>query len=95
MLVQINMSAMEGISLVSVGKGLVGITSLVIFAVLFSRNCKAIDWKLVTIGLTVLCLINVVSVGLGDGFILNQYLAEISGTLVSCMSPTMVGLLLG
>jgi len=52
-LAQINMSAMEGISLVSVGKGLVGIASLVLFAVLFSRNRKAIDWKLVTIGLTV------------------------------------------
>jgi len=52
-LAQINMSAMEGISLISVGKGLVGIASLVLFAVLFSRNRKAIDWKLVTIGLTV------------------------------------------
>ncbi len=52
-LAQINMSAMEGISLVSVGKGLIGIASLVLFAVLFSRNRKAIDWKLVTIGLTV------------------------------------------
>jgi len=52
-LAQINMSAMAGISLVSVGKGLVGIVSLVLFAVLFSRNRKAIDWKLVAIGLTV------------------------------------------
>lgn len=52
-LAQINSTAMEGISLVSVGKGLVGIASLVLFAVLFSRNRKAIDWKLVTIGLTV------------------------------------------
>lgn len=52
-LAQINMSAMEGISLVSVAKGLVGIASLVLLAVLFSRNRKAIDWKLVVIGLTV------------------------------------------
>ena len=50
---QINMSAMAGISLVSIGKGLVGIASLVLLAVLFSRNRKAIDWKLVVIGLTV------------------------------------------
>ncbi|HET9571630.1 MAG TPA: nucleoside transporter C-terminal domain-containing protein [Bacteroidales bacterium] len=52
-LAQINMSAMEGISLLSVGKGLIGIVSLVLLAVLFSRNRKSIDWKLVVIGLTV------------------------------------------
>jgi CNT family concentrative nucleoside transporter len=52
-LAQINMSAMEGISVVSVGKGLLGIASLVLMGVLFSRNRKAIDWKLVIIGLAV------------------------------------------
>ena len=48
---QIAISGMAGVSLESVLKGLVGIISLILVAVLFSRNRKAIDWKLVIIGL--------------------------------------------
>lgn len=48
---QISIVGMAGISLASVLKGILGICSLVLFAVVFSRNRKAIDWKLVGVGL--------------------------------------------
>jgi concentrative nucleoside transporter, CNT family len=52
-LAQINYAEMAGISFTSVIKGLIGIVSLIGVAVIFSRNRKAIDWKLVGIGLFV------------------------------------------
>jgi len=49
---QLSLDGMAGISLASVLKGILGIFSLILFAVIFSRNRKAIDWKLVLIGLS-------------------------------------------
>jgi concentrative nucleoside transporter, CNT family len=46
-------SSMPVPTLESVLKGLLGIVSLVLIATLFSRKRKAIDWRLVTIGLLV------------------------------------------
>lgn len=48
---QIDFAAMGGVSLVSVLRGLGGIVALVLVAVIFSKNRKAIDWKLVIAGL--------------------------------------------
>lgn len=51
MIEQLGLTELTGISFNSVLKGFLGIVSLVLIAVLFSRNRKAIDWKLVGIGL--------------------------------------------
>ena len=53
MIEQLGLNQMTGITLNSVLRGLLGIFSLVLIAVLFSRNRKAINWKLVGIGLFV------------------------------------------
>jgi CNT family concentrative nucleoside transporter len=52
-LAQITYENAAGISLPSILKGIVGIISLVLVGVLFSRSRKSIDWKLVGIGLLV------------------------------------------
>jgi len=48
---QIDFAGMAGISFGSVIKGIIGIFSLILVGVVFSRNRKAIDWKLVIVGL--------------------------------------------
>ncbi|NLE32653.1 MAG: Na+ dependent nucleoside transporter [Bacteroidales bacterium] len=53
MIEQLSMANHFGLSLTSLLRGLLGIVSLLIIAVLFSRNRKRIDWKLVGIGLIV------------------------------------------
>jgi CNT family concentrative nucleoside transporter len=53
------------------------LVSAIQFFVKKKKKFKVAFW--VSASLTVICIVNVISVGLGDGFVLNQYLAEVSG----------------
>ncbi|MCH1611955.1 MAG: Na+ dependent nucleoside transporter, partial [Flavobacteriales bacterium] len=42
----------EGISITSIFRGVVGLTSIILIAYLLSNNRKKIDWKTILIGLS-------------------------------------------
>lgn len=97
MLESLNVGDLFAPSLQSVLRVLLGIVSLLLIAVLFSRNRKAIGWKQVGIGLLVQLLLAIGSLAPSTRLWLTKYgpYAVLTGTLVSCKSATIVGLFIG
>ena len=78
----------QGISFTSIWRGILGMISLVFIAFLFSSNRKAIDWKIVGIGLSFQLLI---AIGVLKVAFIKNIFEFVGGLFVSVLDFTRAG----